>query len=113
MAAGNYAFMRASTADRERAIKVLQAGFVEGRLSREEFGQRLGQAFLLRTFAELMALTADLPAGPFGEIAGASGHPRAPADEPAGRRDFGLPRCLRGPCALMGSERRRSGPSLV
>jgi len=60
--------MRSSTADRERAIDVLKAAFAEGRLSREEFEQRAGQAYRSRTYAELGALTADLPAGPLGAV---------------------------------------------
>ena len=60
--------MRSSTADRERAIDVLKAAFAEGRLSREEFEQRAGQAYRSLTYAELGALTADLPAGPLGAV---------------------------------------------
>jgi hypothetical protein len=60
--------MRASTADRERAIDVLKAAFVEGRLTQEECEQRAGQAFSARTYAELAALTADLPAGQLGTL---------------------------------------------
>lgn len=57
-----YGYMRASTADRERAIDVLKDAFAEGRLTQEEFEQRAGQAFSARTYAELAGLTADLPA---------------------------------------------------
>jgi hypothetical protein len=66
---GGHGSMRSSTADRERAIDVLKAAFAEGRLSREEFEQRAGQAYRSRTYAELGALTADLPAGPLGAVA--------------------------------------------
>ncbi len=66
---GGHWSMRSSTADRERAIDVLKAAFAEGRLSREEFEQRAGQAYRSRTYAELGALTADLPAGPLGAVA--------------------------------------------
>jgi hypothetical protein len=59
-----YGYMRASTADRERAVDVLKDAFAEGRLTQEEFEQRAGQAFSARTYAELATLTADLPAGP-------------------------------------------------
>ena len=38
--------MRASTADRDRAIEVLKAAFVEGRLTKEELDLRVGQAFV-------------------------------------------------------------------
>jgi hypothetical protein len=55
--------LRASHADRERVIDVLKAAFVQGRLSKDELDARAGQAFAARTYGELAALTADLPAG--------------------------------------------------
>jgi len=60
--------MWASPADRDRSIEVIKASFAEGRLTGEELDQRLGQALVSRYFEELMALTADLPAGPFGRL---------------------------------------------
>jgi len=75
MAAGSYVRMRASTADRDRSIEVLKSSFVEGRLTRDELDLRLGQAFVSRFFAELMAITADLPVGPFGRL---PAHPVTP-----------------------------------
>jgi Domain of unknown function (DUF1707)/Domain of unknown function (DUF4190) len=68
MLPGGYGNMRASTADRERAIDVLKAAFAEGRLTQDECEQRAGQAFSARTYAELATLTADLPAGPLGTL---------------------------------------------
>lgn len=56
--------MRASHADRERTIDVLKAGFVEGRLSKTEYEQRLARAQQAQTYGELHALIADLPQGP-------------------------------------------------
>ena len=56
--------MRAATADRERAVDVLKAGFAEGRLTQEEYNNRMGRAYAARTYGELAALTSDLPAGP-------------------------------------------------
>jgi hypothetical protein len=56
--------MRASAADREHAIEVLKAAFVQDRLTKDELDTRAGQAFASRTCAELAALTADLPAMP-------------------------------------------------
>ena len=53
----------ASNADRERAVGVLRAGFTEGRLSQEELDERVAQAYAARTYGQLWALTADLPAG--------------------------------------------------
>jgi hypothetical protein len=55
--------MRAATPDRERAVDVLKAGFAEGRLTQEEYNHRMGQAYSAKTYGELAALTADLPAG--------------------------------------------------
>ena len=60
--------MLASVADRERTIKILQESFAEGRLTKAEFDQRVEQAIPARDFRELLALTADLPAGPFGRL---------------------------------------------
>jgi hypothetical protein len=61
--------LRASHADRERAIDVLKAAFAEGRLDQDEFTDRVGQVQVSRTYAELGALVADLPVGPFGTLA--------------------------------------------
>jgi hypothetical protein len=55
--------LRASHADREQVIGTLKAAFVQGRLDRDEFDRRVGQAFASRTYLELAAVTADLPAG--------------------------------------------------
>ncbi len=54
--------LRASRADREQVIDLLKAAFVQGRLARDEFGTRVGQALASRTYAELAAVTADIPA---------------------------------------------------
>ena len=56
--------LRASHADREQVIEVLKAAFVQGRLARDELDARAGQAFAARTYADLAALTADIPVGP-------------------------------------------------
>ena len=55
--------LRASHADRERVIGVLKAAFVEGRLTKDEFDARAAQAFNARTYAQLAAVTTDIPAG--------------------------------------------------
>jgi len=62
-AAGPGGHLRASHADRDRVIAGLKAAFVQGRLDQDEFGHRVGQALAARTYAELAALTADLPSG--------------------------------------------------
>jgi uncharacterized membrane protein len=56
--------MRAASADRERAVDVLKAGFAEGRLTQDEYNDRMGRAYAARTYGELAALTSDLPNGP-------------------------------------------------
>jgi hypothetical protein len=57
--------LRASHADREDVIDTLKAAFVQGRLAKEEFDARVGRTFGSRTYADLAAITADLPAGPY------------------------------------------------
>jgi uncharacterized protein DUF1707/uncharacterized protein DUF4190 len=59
-------WMLAADADRERAIDVLKAGFAEGRLTRAEHDDRTARVYAARTYGELGALIADLPAGPLG-----------------------------------------------
>ena len=66
--ADGYGNVRASAADRERAIDVLKAAFAEGRLTREEHDARVERAYRSRTYADLAALSADLPAGPLGAL---------------------------------------------
>jgi hypothetical protein len=68
--------MLAAAADRERTMDVLKAAFAEGRLTKGEFDERTGRVLAARTYADLHALVADLPAGP--------GGPLAPAPYPAG-----------------------------
>jgi len=60
---GSRAHLRASYADREQVIGTLKAAFVQGRLVKDEFDLRVGRALAPRTYGELAALTADLPAG--------------------------------------------------
>ena len=54
--------LRACHADREQVIGVLKAAFVQGRLGKDELDARVGQALAAWTYADLAALTADLPA---------------------------------------------------
>jgi hypothetical protein len=58
---GAWGHLRTSRADREQVIDVLKAGFVQGRLTMDEFELRVGQALTSRTYADLAALTADIP----------------------------------------------------
>jgi hypothetical protein len=60
---GGRGHLRASHADREQVIGTLKTAFVAGMLAKDEFDLRVGQTLASRTYAELAALTADLPAG--------------------------------------------------
>ena len=61
--AGDGGRLRASHADREQVIGVLKAAFVHGVLDKDEFDLRVSQTFASRTYADLAAVTADIPAG--------------------------------------------------
>ena len=56
--------LRASDADRDRVIDVLRAATADGRLTADEFNQRMEAALSSRTFRELAPLTADLGTPP-------------------------------------------------
>ncbi len=56
----------ASHADREQVIDTLKAAFVQGLLTKDEFDLRVGQTLGSRTYAELAAVTADIPGRPIG-----------------------------------------------
>jgi hypothetical protein len=78
-AAAGDGHLRASHADREHVIDTLKAAFVQGRLTKDEFGLRVGQTLASRTYADLAALTTDLPA----RLTGARlRHEAAPAQAP-------------------------------
>lgn len=62
--------LRASYADRDRVAEQLRIAAGDGRLDAEELDHRLERALTARTYAELTALTRDLPA------AGAPSAPR-------------------------------------
>jgi uncharacterized protein DUF1707/cell wall-active antibiotic response 4TMS protein YvqF len=53
--------LRASDADRERTVRLLRDHAAEGRLTLEEFTDRMSVAYLARTNDELEDLTRDLP----------------------------------------------------
>jgi len=65
--------LRAAQSDREQAITMLKAAYAQGRLTMDELEVRVGRAFASRTYAELAALTADIPAdSPAASLAAAS-----------------------------------------
>jgi hypothetical protein len=58
--------LRTSHLDREHVISTLKTAFVQGRLVKDEFDSRVGQALASRTHAELAAIIADIPVVPIG-----------------------------------------------
>ena len=86
--------LRAGHADRERVIEALKAAFVDGRLTKDELAARTGRALAARTYADLAALTADLPAEP----AAAEQVPAVPA--PAIRRPMARAGAISGVCLV-------------
>jgi Domain of unknown function (DUF1707) len=75
--------LRVGHADREHVIALLKAAFVQGQLTKDEFDVRVGQTLASRTYADLAALTADIPAGPV--AAGPPGTPARTMAKAAGR----------------------------
>ena len=55
--------LRASTADRDRAVELLTRAYTEGRLDKDEHDARVERAMTASTFAELDAVVIDLPGG--------------------------------------------------
>ncbi len=53
--------LRASDAERERTVQLLREAAVEGRLTLEEFTERMSASYLARTGDELAELARDLP----------------------------------------------------
>jgi hypothetical protein len=77
----------AGSADRERTVGVLRAAFTEGRLSRDELDDRVARAYSARTYGDLWALVADLPAGPLPYPAGLPYQQASPAVPPSAEPD--------------------------
>jgi Domain of unknown function (DUF1707) len=90
--------MRASDHDRQQVVDVLRAGLEDGRLTMEEYTERMGRAYQAVTYADLAPLSADLPAaGPPAPEPPASAPRAAPRPAGTGPRDAlaGLPAPLR------------------
>ena len=56
--------MRASDLDRDAVVATLRDAYTAGRLTLEEFDERMTAAYASRTWGELRKLTEDLPAQP-------------------------------------------------
>lgn len=61
MGTGREPFVRASDADRDRVAAALREHFADGRLTIEEFHQRLDAVYASRTYGELDKALVDLP----------------------------------------------------
>ena len=77
----------AGSADRERTVGVLRAAFTEGRLTQDELDDRVGRAYTARTYSDLWALVADLPAGPLPYPGGVPYPQMSPAVPPSAEPD--------------------------
>jgi uncharacterized membrane protein len=58
---GMHPSLRASDADREQLVDVLKEAFTEGRLSQDEYTDRMERAYTAKTYGELATLAGDLP----------------------------------------------------
>ena len=56
--------IRASDADREVVVDALREAYSEGRLTLDEFDERMSAAYASRTWGQLRELTTDLPSQP-------------------------------------------------
>jgi len=70
---------RASDQDRERTAVALGGHYAAGRLSLEEFQERLDQAYAAKTLGELGDLMADLPGNDLSQLPGQPGGSPLPA----------------------------------
>jgi len=94
-ARGGGGHLRASDADRDQVIDTLKDAFVQGRLTMDELGMRTGQALVSRTYAELTAITADIPGRPI-EVP-----PPMPARPAAARRPINKKAVACAACMLI------------
>lgn len=65
----------ASDGERDAAVRVLNEGFAEGRLTGDEHGERVRAAYDARTWRDLDRVTADLPGPPDASGQAAQGEP--------------------------------------
>jgi len=97
--------LRAADADRDRTAEMLRRAASEGRITFDELDERISRAYAAKTFADLEAVTSDLP--------GPGVKPPAPAT--ARYQPPGVPAGTPAPSlslAIM-SGARRAGPWLV
>jgi DUF1707 SHOCT-like domain len=79
-AAAGHGRLRTSHADREHAIEMLMAAYVQSMPTKDELDAAVGQALTSRTYADLAALTTDIPPAP--AAASQAGPPACPGPPP-------------------------------
>jgi hypothetical protein len=72
--------IRASDVDREAVVSTLREAYTAGRLTLDEFDERMAAAYAGKTWGDLRALTADLPVQP---VLGADLPDHQPSTAPA------------------------------
>jgi hypothetical protein len=78
--------LRAADADRDRTAEVLRRAATEGRITFDELDERISRAYAAKTFADLEAVTSDLPGPgvkPPAPVAARYQPPEVPAGTPA------------------------------
>ena len=78
--------MRASDADRDRASSALREHHAVGRLTAEEFNERLDAVYAARTMGDLEELLSDLPAADSYQLPVPSGKAPPPVRPSGGRK---------------------------
>lgn len=114
---GDQSPILASDAEREQSIVLLRDAVTSGRLTLEEFSDRVGRAQLARTDRDLAALTVDLPSAPPARPAVPPVRHRALFSKLVRRGAFELPprsswRSLFGTIVLDLSQARLEGPEV-
>ncbi len=99
--------LRAGHADREQVIGTLKDAFVHGRLTRDELDARAGRALSARTYADLAALTADIPAADVPAVPAVAATARPPA--PVCRRPLARAAAGSGACLIIAAAAWRVG----
>jgi hypothetical protein len=102
--------LRAGHDDREQVIEALKTAFVDGQLTKNELAARTGRALAARTYADLTAVTADIPAGPV-EQAATVPITAVPARPPAPpiRRPLAKAAVVSGVCLVVVAAARQLG----
>src|SRR5215467_5866566 len=97
--------LRAADADRDRTADVLRRAEAEGRISFDELDERISRAYAAKTFADLEAVTSDLPGQGMKPPSAAAARYRPP-EVPAGTHPTSFSVAI-----LSGT--KRAGPWLV